>query len=140
MKNIKNLLIYLVIANGIPGIWALIFPQSFYSSFPHLGFGFHWIDSMGPFNDHFIRDIGAFFCALSFLSIYTLKRFEEGTVRLTAYGNIVFALPHLIYHIIMINMFVTMTDKILGITSLAFAVIVPILILSLAGKAFPKKE
>lgn len=138
MKQIKFLLFYLIIANGLPGIWALFFPQSFYSSFPHLGFGFHWIDSMGPFNDHFIRDIGAFFCALASLSIYTLFRFEEGTTRLTAYANIVFSLPHLIYHIFMINMFITMTDKILGITSLAIAVIVPILILLMAGKQFQK--
>jgi len=136
MNQIKILLAYLIFANGLPGVWALFFPKSFYASFPHLGFGFHWIDSMGPFNDHFIRDIGAFFCALAFLSIYSLHRFEEGTVRLTAYGNIVFSLPHLIYHIVMINMFVTMMDKALGITSLAMAVIVPLLILVMAGKTF----
>lgn len=136
MNRIKFLLTYLIFANGLPGVWALFFPQSFYSSFPHLGFGFHWIDSMGPFNDHFIRDIGAFFCALAFLSIYTLYRFEEGTARLTAYGNIVFSLPHLIYHIVMIDMFITMMDKVLGIISLAMAVIVPILILVMAGKTF----
>ena len=140
MNRIKFLLLYLIIANGLPGIWALFFPQSFFSSFPHLGFGFHWIDTMGAFNDHFIRDIGAFFCALAFLSIYTLFRFEEGTTRLTAYGNIVFSLPHLIYHILMINMFVTRMDKILGITSLAVAVIVPLLILIMAGKVFPKTK
>ena len=138
MKPIKLLLLYLIIANGIPGIWALFFPHFFYTSFPHLGFGFHWIDSMGPFNDHFIRDIGAFFCALASLSIYTLFRFEEGTTRLTAYGNIVFSLPHLIYHILMIDMFVTMMDKVVGITSLAMAVIVPVLILIMAGKSFQK--
>jgi hypothetical protein len=136
MKQIKYLLLYLVFANGLLGILALFFPQSFYSSFPHLGFNFHWIDSMGPFNDHFIRDVGAFFCALASLSIYTLYRFEDGTVRLTAYGNLVFSIPHLIYHIIMINMFITMMDKILGISSLAMAVIVPVLILILAGKTF----
>ena len=139
MKQIKLLLFYLIIANGIPGIWALFFPQSFYTSFPNLGFGFHWIDSMGAFNDHFIRDIGAFFCALASLSVYTLYgRFEEGTIRLTAYGNLVFAVPHLIYHIIMINMFITMADKIVGISSLAGAVIVPIIILILTGKEFQK--
>ena len=137
MKQIKWLLFYLIIANGIPGLWALFFPQSFYTSFPNLGFGFHWIDSMGPFNDHFIRDIGAFFCALASLSIYTLSsRFEEGTIRLTAYGNIVFSLPHLIYHLLMIDMFITMMDKILGISSLTMAVVVPVLILFLAEKNF----
>lgn len=138
MNQIKFLLAYLIFANGLPGVWALFFPQSFYSSFPHLGFGFHWIDTMGAFNDHFIRDIGAFFCALASLSIYSLYRFEEGTVRLTAYGNIVFSLPHLIYHILMIHMFITMLDKVLGITSLAMAVIVPFLILIMAGKIFER--
>ena len=72
MKQIKFLLFYLVLANGVPGLWALFFPQSFNASFPDLGFGLHWIDNMGPFNDHFIRDIGAFFCALASLSVYTL--------------------------------------------------------------------
>lgn len=136
MRQIRLLLIYLIFANGIPGLWALLFPGNFYNSFPHLGFGLHWIDNMGPFNDHFIRDVGAFFCALASLSIYTLSRFEEGTIRLTAYGNIVFSLPHLIYHIVMINMFVTMTDKILGIGSLIMAVVIPVLILVKATREF----
>ena len=140
MKPIKYLIIYLIIANGIPGLWALFFPQSFYSSFPNLGFNFHWIDAMGPFNDHFIRDIGAFFSALAFLSIYTLIRFEEGTVRMMAYGNLVFSVPHLIYHLLMIDMFVTMMDKILGISSLAMAVIIPLLILSMVGKTFKNSK
>ncbi len=138
MKQIKFLLFFLLIANAIPGIWALFFPQNFYTSFPHLGLGLHWIDTMGAFNDHLIRDVGAFFCALASLSLFTLNRFEEGTIRLTAYANIVFALPHLIYHIIMINMFVTMTDKIIGILSLAMAVIIPVVIVLMVGKEFQK--
>lgn len=138
MKQIKFLLIYLLIANAVPGLWALFFPHNFFSNFPNLGLGLHWIDTMGPFNDHFIRDIGAFFCALAFLSAYTLTRMEEGTIRLTAYTNIVFALTHLIYHLMMINMFVTMTDKVLGLGSLTFAVIVPIVILLKTKNGFSK--
>lgn len=136
MKQLKFLLFYLIFANGVPGIWALFFPQSFFDSFPHLGLSLHWIDTMGPFNDHFIRDVGAFFCALASLSVYALFRFEEGTVRMTAYGNLVFSIPHLIYHLMMIDMFVTMVDKVLGIGSLAMAVIIPFLILGMTKKVF----
>lgn len=77
MRQIKLLLFYLVIANGFPGLWALLFPTSFYNSFPHLGLGLHWIDTMGPFNDHFIRDMVLSFVHLlpfQFIHYLDLKR------------------------------------------------------------------
>ena len=39
------------------------FPQSFYDSFP--GLGFIWISVDGPYNEHLIRDVGSLYLALS---------------------------------------------------------------------------
>lgn len=127
MKTIKIILYYLGISNGFTGIWAYFFPTKFYTSFP--GMGFHWVDITGPFNEHFIKDVGASFLAMSFLAIYAAARSSETNIRLACYGNLVFAVPHLIYHISMIHMFPTITDKVLGIFTLAISAILPAIIL-----------
>jgi len=132
MKTIKLLLIYLFLSNAFPGLWALFFPGSFYTSFP--GMGFHWIDIMGPYSEHLTRDVGAFFCAIAFLSLFSFFKLEENTLRLTAYATAVFAVPHLVYHICMIGMFPTLPDKVAGILAIGLNLIVPLLILTLAKK------
>ncbi|KAA2243374.1 hypothetical protein F0L74_12800 [Chitinophaga agrisoli] len=127
MKTVKALLYYLGISNGVTGIWALFFPKQFYTSFP--GFGFHWIDIMGPFSDHLTRDVGAFFCAIGSMAIFAVIRPAINKIRLACYSNLVFAVPHLIYHCYMIHMFPTAADKFWGILALALGAIAPVIIL-----------
>lgn len=129
MKAVKIILYYLGISNGITGIWALFFPQKFYSSFP--GMGLHWIDITGPYNEHFIVDIGASFLAMAFLSLYAVINLNDGKVRLACLANLVFAIPHLIYHLQMSHMFMTPVDKVLGIFPLVLGAILPALVLVL---------
>lgn len=133
IKLIKALLIYLVFSNGITGIWALFFPMQFHTSFP--GFGFHWIDIMGAYNEHLIRDVGAFFCAIASLSLFAVIEFNLSKIKLACQGNIVFAVPHLLYHCYMIHMFPTLIDKVLGILAIALAAGIPILILVRLSKS-----
>lgn len=121
MKVVKFLLYYLLVTNGMAGIWALFFPHEFYTSFP--GSGFHWIDIMGPYSEHLTRDVGAFFCAVASLSLFTVLKIDRSSVRMTAYANIVFGIPHVIYHTYMIDMFPTPKDKFFGILALVLGVV-----------------
>ncbi|WP_431280253.1 hypothetical protein [Leifsonia poae] len=64
----RRVLLAITIALGIyVGVWAQFFPEQFYRSFP--GFGLHWIDLDGPFNEHLIRDVGSAYLGLSAASI-----------------------------------------------------------------------
>jgi hypothetical protein len=132
MKVVKSLLYYLLLVNSMAGIWALFFPHEFYTSFP--GSGFHWVDIMGPYSEHLIRDVGAFYCAVASLSLFTLLKFDRTAVKLTAYANIVFGVPHLIYHIYMIDMFPTPKDKFFGILALSLSVVTAAIMLVFVKK------
>lgn len=82
---------------GVIGAWALFFPASFYDDFP--GFGLLWISVDGPFNEHLIRDVGAFYLALTAAGIaVALSRTLEGT-RAMGIAWVVFSVPHLVYHL-----------------------------------------
>lgn len=62
-RSRRVLLAVTVLLGGYVGAWAEFFPNAFYTSFP--GFGLHWIDIDGPFNEHLIRDVGSLYLALA---------------------------------------------------------------------------
>lgn len=82
---------------GVIGAWALFFPASFYDDFP--GFGLLWISVDGPFNERLIRDVGAFYLALTAAGIaVALSRTLKGG-RAMGIAWAVFSVPHLVYHL-----------------------------------------
>ena len=80
------------------GWWAAFWPQSFYDTFPGVGFG-PWVAVDGPFNEHLVRDVGALYLALAAASIYAI--FAAGIFASRAVGVawLVFSVPHLAYHL-----------------------------------------
>jgi len=78
------------------GIWAFLLPAPFYSSFP--GFGLHWIDQEGAYDEHLIRDLGAMYLALSGITIAAVFAKSAGAGRLAGLGWTVFGALHLGFH------------------------------------------
>jgi hypothetical protein len=78
------------------GIWAEFFPTEFYASFP--GFGLHWIDIDGPFNQHLIRDVGSAYLGLTAASVVAVvhRSALPGRIAGVAWG--VFGVLHFGYH------------------------------------------
>lgn len=126
-NHTQILLLYLLLTNAFPGIWALFFPHEFYTSFP--GFGRQWVAGDGPYNEHLIRDVGAFFCALSTLAALSLRTMQVTTVRFTAYAILVFSVPHFLYHLIHLHRLPTPLDQILNAVTLFLGVLIPVLLL-----------
>jgi hypothetical protein len=62
LRTQRWLLAILSLSAAQAGGWALIARRSFYDSFP--GLGRHWIAVTGPYNEHFVRDIGGLYLAL----------------------------------------------------------------------------
>jgi hypothetical protein len=77
----------------VVGLWAAVGPRAFYDSFP--GLGRTWVANDGPFNEHLIRDVGAFYLALAGVSLASL--WTRGTP-MAGVGWMIFGVLHLGYH------------------------------------------
>lgn len=93
----RRVLLAITVVLGLyVGIWAQFFPEQFYGSFP--GFGLHWIDIDGPFNEHLVRDVGSAYLGLSAASVVGMLHRGDlpGRVAGVAWG--VFGVLHFGYH------------------------------------------
>lgn len=79
------------------GAWALFGPHSFYDSFP--GLGQHWVSPTGPYNKHFVTDVGGLYLALMVISIWTVLRPARDTARVVGVAWLIFSIPHLVFHL-----------------------------------------
>jgi hypothetical protein len=92
----RILLAVLVAEGALPGLWALLFPRSFYDDFP--GFGRHWVNIDGPYNEHLVRDVGALQLALAVVALVALVMLTRASLVSAAAGWLVWTVPHLVYH------------------------------------------
>ncbi|MFN8035518.1 MAG: hypothetical protein U0V73_06260 [Acidimicrobiia bacterium] len=90
-------LVVLAINGVLVGGWALFAPRSFYDDFP--GAGHHWVSVDGPYNEHLVRDVGAFYLALGVLALGALLWKSVVGARLAGVAWLVFSVPHLVYHL-----------------------------------------
>lgn len=93
----RILLAVLTVQGAAIGLWATLAPMNFYRDFPGFG-GMHWVAQDGPYNHHLIGDIGAFFLALSAISLAALYLDRGDPARLAGLGWVIFGVPHFIYH------------------------------------------
>jgi hypothetical protein len=78
------------------GIWAMIWPHSFFTSFP--GFGQAWVAPLGSFNEHLVRDVGGLYVALLVFSGWAAVKGDPGALRALGWAWLAFGLPHLAFH------------------------------------------
>jgi nucleoside-diphosphate-sugar epimerase len=94
-RGARLLLWYLALGGTAVGTWALFAPRSFYDDFP---FGRGWVAADGPYNEHLVRDVGAFNLALLVATLVALGTSHRVTGRAAAAGWFVYSLPHAVYH------------------------------------------
>lgn len=94
---LRRVLLALGVALGAyVGGWAFAAPDAFYRSFP--GFGLHWIDVDGPFNEHLIRDVGALYLGLGAASLAAALSRSAQPGRVVGLAWAVFGVLHFGYH------------------------------------------
>ncbi len=93
----RSLLWILNAFGAFVGVWALFWPRGFYDTFPGLGFG-AWA-SEGPFNEHFVRDVGALYLALVAAGIFAALVRRADAAIAVGIAWLVFSVPHLAYHL-----------------------------------------
>ncbi|MEU7765519.1 hypothetical protein AB0B25_10415 [Nocardia sp. NPDC049190] len=92
----RIILAILAVQGAIVGLWATVAPHSWYSSFP--GFGTRWVAVDGPYNHHLAGDVGAFFLALTAVTIAALVVDGATAARIAGIGWLTFGIPHFVYH------------------------------------------
>ncbi len=116
------------------GLWALPFPRSFYGDFPFPGWG--WISTLGPYNEHLVRDYGAMNLALGVLLVSAAISPERRLSRVALLTYLVFAIPHFVFHATQTHHF-SLFHNALQLGSLGLLVLLPgaLLILTTSGVA-----
>ncbi|MET9286840.1 hypothetical protein [Nocardia beijingensis] len=94
----RIVLAVLAVQGAIVGLWATLAPHSWYTSFP--GFGARWVASDGPYNHHLAADVGAFFLALTAVTIAALVVNRTTAARIAGVGWLTFGVPHFLYHVL----------------------------------------
>src|SRR3954451_6601209 len=118
----------LVILSFVPawiGIWATVAPRSFYDDFPGWS---SWVAPLGPYDEHLVRDIGAFQLGLLVVGLFAIVTLERRVVQAALVASLVAGVPHLLYHLTASAPLST-ADNVLSLAALAVPVVVPIALL-----------
>lgn len=94
---IRAALVWLAGNGLLVGVWAAFTPRAFYDEFP--GAGHHWVAIDGPYNEHFVRDVGAFYLALGVIALVALLWRSAVAAKIVGVAWIVFSIPHVVYHL-----------------------------------------
>lgn len=112
-------LVVLAAASGMVGVWAQVFPRSFYDDFP--GAGRVWVAVDGPFNEHLVRDVGGLNLGLAFVAVVALVSGSVLVGRAAGGASLLYGVPHLAYHAAHLDGFED-TDSVGMLVSLSLAV------------------
>jgi hypothetical protein len=118
----RILLGFLALIATVTGVWAYFAARNWYDTFP--GLGLSWLPQLGPYNEHFVRDVGAFFLGLTVLSVATFIHVSNTTlVRVSAGAWTMFNVLHLILHLQMLHHY-SPRDQVLNVVALGTLLLV----------------
>jgi hypothetical protein len=89
-------LLLLAAMQAVLGFWALSAPRAFYDGFPLPGHA--WVALLPPYNEHLVRDVGAFSLALTVVLGAAALTLDRTMIRVALLALAVFAIPHTIFH------------------------------------------
>ena len=112
-------------------MWALPFPRSFYEDFPAPGWG--WVSTLGPYNEHLVRDYGAMNLALGVLLSSAAISLERRLTQVALLTYLAFATPHFLFHATQIH-HLSLFHNALQLSTLGLLVLLPAALLALTRK------
>jgi hypothetical protein len=128
----KAALVVVGFGTGVVGVWAQVFPRSFYDDFP--GMGRVWVAVDGPYNQHLVRDVGGLNLGLTFVIVVALVTANIAIARAAGGAALIYGLPHLLYHATHLGPFDT-GDAVALVTSLSFAALAAVVALAAPAPA-----
>jgi hypothetical protein len=119
-------LVVLAAPAAMIAVWALAAPHSFYADFP--GGGHRWVSPLGPYDEHLVRDVGAFELGLVVLAAFAFVTLDRRVVQAALLSFAVTGTPHLIYHLTATAKLSTL-DNVVSLSALTLPVIVALALL-----------
>ncbi|WP_348246861.1 hypothetical protein [Leptolyngbya sp. GB1-A1] len=108
------------------GFWAFLAPYHFYEIFPLPGR--NWVSTLGPYNEHLVRDYGANNLGFGVLLAAAAVLLERQIIQVALVSWFAFAVPHLIFHLTQTHHF-SLFDNVTQLSSLGFVALLPIVLL-----------
>jgi hypothetical protein len=96
-RGARAALLLVGLAQAEIGIWGVLAPGSFYRTFP--GGGHHWVSTLGPYNEHLVRDYAAAELGFAVLLIAAAVWFVPQLVLVAGTAFLAATVPHLAYHL-----------------------------------------
>jgi hypothetical protein len=127
---VKALLAWLALYSLSVGLWQYLAPRSFYDDFP--GFGRHWVDVDGPFNEHLLRDVGQGNLAFGVVALVALLSGGVWLARATGLAAVIANLPHHAYHQAKVDVLPALSDQVLQTTTLSLVTVTSVVLAVLA--------
>ena len=125
------------VAQAEIGIWGLLAPHSFYTSYP--GLGHHWVSALGPYNEHLVRDFAAMELGFAVLLISAAIWFSRRVVLIAGASFLAATLPHFAYHLTTTESFST-TDNTASLGGFAFEIVLVIAAMLLAASSSERSD
>jgi hypothetical protein len=116
---------FLTFVEIVVGLFATLAPRAFYDYVP-------WVDLIPPFSEHLMRDYGAMNLSLALVFVVAVVTMERRTVRIALGAYLLFAIPHLIFHLTHLEHFTTGAG-VWQTTLLTVAVLLPVGLLILTA-------
>jgi hypothetical protein len=129
----RAILAVAALSNGVLGLWATFSPRGFYDDFP--GFGQVWVAVDGPFNEHLVRDVGAWSLALTVLMVAAAWSLQRTLVLVSGLALLVQNVPHAQYHLWSPNPFDTTGEKVQSVSGIVLLVALGVVLTVLAWRA-----
>jgi hypothetical protein len=124
-------LIFLAVAQGFVGLVQLFAPRTFYEDFPLPMTP--WVSLLPPYNEHLMRDVGALTLAYVLVLAAAAIWLERRLVQVALAANLVFTVPHLVFHVTHLDHYPT--GSAIGQTiALGFGVLIPAVLLALTRR------
>ena len=117
--------VFLAILQGFVGLVQLLAPRTFYD--------IPWVSLLPPYNEHLMRDVGALTLAYVLVLAAAAIWPEQRLVRVALAANLMWTVPHLVFHATHLDHFAT-SDAIGLTTVLALAVVLPAALLALTWR------
>src|SRR3712207_3108503 len=121
-------LLFLVATPLVGGLWALLFPRAFYEDFPLPGSG--WVSTLGPYNEHLVRDYGALNLAMAVLLLAAAVLLERRLVQVALITWLVFGPPPFLFHLGQTHHF-SAGSNVAQLGGLALLIVLPLVLLFL---------
>jgi hypothetical protein len=97
MRWLRGGLLALAAMALLPGIWGTIWPRSFFDDFP--GAGNAWVAAFPPYNEHLVRDVGAFYLGYGVLLLGAAAVTRRRLVQVALVSWLVATIPHGVFHV-----------------------------------------